>query len=69
MIRVILKNSLPEETAIHWHGLHVPNKMDGVPSFTQNAIKPGETFTYKFIAKTYMYHSHFRSIPQIDKEL
>ncbi len=71
-IRVILKNSLPEETAIHWHGLHVPNKMDGVPSFTQHAVRPGETFTYEFVANhagTYMYHSHFNSIPQIDKGL
>lgn len=71
-IRVILKNSLPEETSIHWHGLHVPNKMDGVPSFTQHAIKPGETFTYEFTANhagTYMYHSHFNSIQQIDKGL
>lgn len=71
-IRVILKNSLPEETSIHWHGLHIPNKMDGVPSFTQYAIQPGETFTYEFIANhagTYMYHSHFNSIEQIDKGL
>ncbi|MED1646136.1 multicopper oxidase family protein [Brevibacillus agri] len=71
-IRVILKNSLPEETSIHWHGLHVPNNMDGVPSFTQHAIKPGETFTYEFLANhagTYMYHSHFNSVPQIDKGL
>ena len=71
-IRVIVKNSLPQETAIHWHGLHVPNRMDGVPSFTQNAIKPGETFTYEFTANhagTYMYHSHFNSIEQIDKGL
>lgn len=71
-IRVTLKNSLPEETSIHWHGLHVPNVMDDVPSFTQHAIKPGETFTYEFTAYhagTYMYHSHFNSIQQIDKEL
>jgi len=71
-IRVTLKNSLPEETSIHWHGLHVPNSMDGVPSFTQHAIKPGETFTYEFTANhagTYMYHSHFNSIQQIDKGL
>lgn len=71
-IRVVLKNSLKEETSIHWHGLHVPNKMDGVPSFTQHAVKPGETFTYEFTANhagTYMYHSHFNSIEQIDKGL
>ncbi|MED4779377.1 multicopper oxidase family protein [Brevibacillus choshinensis] len=71
-IRVILKNSLPEETSIHWHGLHLPNNMDGVPSFTQHAVKPGQTFTYEFLANhagTYMYHSHFNSISQIDKGL
>ncbi|MGE7270161.1 multicopper oxidase family protein [Brevibacillus panacihumi] len=71
-IRVILKNSLSEETSIHWHGLHIPNNMDGVPSFTQHAVKPGESFTYEFLANhagTYMYHSHFNSIPQIDKGL
>lgn len=71
-IRVNLKNSLPEETSIHWHGLHVPNKMDGVSSFTQDPIKPGETHTYEFIANhagTYMYHSHFNSVEQIDKGL
>lgn len=67
-----LKNSLPQETSIHWNGLHVPNHMDGVPSFTQHAIKPGETFTYEFMANhsgIYMYLSHFNSIEQIDKGL
>ncbi len=46
--------------------------MDGVPLFTQHAIKPGDTFTYEFTANhagTYMYHSHFSSIQQIDKGL
>jgi manganese oxidase len=69
-IRVTLKNQLSEATSIHWHGIHLPNKMDGVPSFTQHAVQPGKSFTYEFIANhagTYMYHSHFNSIPQIDK--
>lgn len=71
-IRVVLKNRLSEATSIHWHGIHLPNQMDGVPSFTQHAVKPGESFTYEFLANhagTFMYHSHFNSIPQIDKGL
>jgi FtsP/CotA-like multicopper oxidase with cupredoxin domain len=61
MIRVILKNFLPEATSIHWHGVPVPNPMDGVPDVTQKGIMPGETFVYEFEAKpagTYLYHSH-----------
>jgi multicopper oxidase len=60
-LRVILKNSLPEETTIHWHGLPVPNRMDGVPFVTQKPVKPGERFVYEFKATppgTYFYHSH-----------
>jgi FtsP/CotA-like multicopper oxidase with cupredoxin domain len=61
IIRVILKNFLPEGTTIHWHGVPVPNRMDGVPVVTQKAVMPGETFIYEFEAKpagSYMYHSH-----------
>ena len=61
IIRVILKNYLPEETSIHWHGVPVPNAMDGVPGITQKGVEPGETFVYEFEAKpagTYIYHSH-----------
>ncbi len=61
IIRVLLKNFLPEETSIHWHGVPVPNPMDGVPGVTQKGIMPGETFVYEFEAKpagTYIYHSH-----------
>lgn len=72
-VRVTLKNDLPEETSIHWHGLHVPNEMDGVAGVTQDAIMPGETFTYEFVAShagTFMYHSHSRfSREQIDHGL
>jgi FtsP/CotA-like multicopper oxidase with cupredoxin domain len=62
VLRVTLKNRLPEETTIHWHGLPVPNRMDGVPFVTQKPVKPGETFVYEFQAApsgTYLYHSHF----------
>lgn len=67
-MRVILKNDLPEPTTIHWHGVQVPNNMDGVPDMTQKAVQPGESFTYEFTAKpagTFWYHSHFRSDVQI----
>lgn len=62
LLRVVLKNELPEPTTIHWHGLPVPHAMDGVPELTQPPVAPGETFTYEFVARpagTYWYHSHF----------
>ena len=60
-IRVI--NNLPEKTSVHWHGLEVPNNMDGVPPIEPSPfIYPGEYFDYEFTIKnppgTYMYHSH-----------
>ena len=67
-VRVIVKNNLPEDTSIHWHGLMVPNTMDGVPPFTQKPIAPGQTFTYEFTvnqAGTFMYHSHVSTDKQI----
>jgi FtsP/CotA-like multicopper oxidase with cupredoxin domain len=67
-IRVVVKNELPDPTTIHWHGVEVPNAMDGVPGVTQDPIQPGETFTYEFIAKpagTFMYHSHFEGDIQV----
>lgn len=71
-VRIKFKNELPERTAIHWHGVPVPNAMDGVPGVTMNALKTGESFTYEFDATvpgTYMYHSHQNSADQIDKGL
>lgn len=72
LVRVTLKNSLDQDTSIHWHGLHLPNKEDGVPDVTQEAIKPGESYTYEFLAGhagTYMYHPHINSVEQIDNGL
>ena len=60
-LRVILTNNLPEPTTIHWHGVPVPNAMDGVPNMPLPPIQPGETFTYEFVARpsgTYWYHPH-----------
>jgi FtsP/CotA-like multicopper oxidase with cupredoxin domain len=61
-LRVTVKNSLPEATTVHWHGLPVQNSMDGVPDVTQPPISPDDTFVYEFDATpsgSYMYHSHF----------
>jgi len=61
LVEVKLVNNLPVSTTIHWHGISVPNAEDGVAGLTQDAVKPGQTFTYRFIAKdvgTYWYHSH-----------
>ena len=61
MVRVVLHNELPVGTVIHWHGIRVPNAMDGVRPFTQPAVMPGETFTYEFEAlepAVGIYHSH-----------
>jgi len=71
-VKVVLRNELPEPVTIHWHGLPVPNSMDGIPGVTQNAVKPNESFTYEFtasVAGTYWYHSHQKSADQVDKGL
>ncbi len=72
--RVIVhfKNSLPEETTIHWHGLRVPNNMDGAPGITQDPIPSGGEFTYDFTlrdAGTYWYHPHVDSSAQVGRGL
>ncbi|MGQ0663958.1 MAG: multicopper oxidase family protein [Pseudomonadota bacterium] len=71
-LRVILENRLKEDTTIHWHGVRVPNAMDGVPHLTQKPIAPGETFTYEFDvpdAGTFWYHPHVRSFEQVGRGL
>lgn len=60
-LRVTLENRLPEPTTIHWHGVPVPNPMDGVPGVTQDPVPAGGTFVYDYVARpsgSYMYHSH-----------
>jgi multicopper oxidase len=49
-LRAPVTNSLPQETSIHWHGLAIPNAMDGVPVLTQPAIAPGQSFKYEWTA-------------------
>ena len=71
-VKIVLKNELPESTAIHFHGLSTPNAMDGVPDITQEPVKPGATFTYEFVAKgpaVGMYHSHQDAVVQVPNGL
>lgn len=66
-IRVIMKNELPEPTSIHWHGLEVPNEMDGAAGVTQPPTPPGGTFVYEFTLHqvgTFMYHTGFNMMKQ-----
>jgi CopA family copper-resistance protein len=58
---IVVHNKLKESTSLHWHGLYVPNKEDGVPYLTQMPIEPLQTFTYRFAilqSGTHWYHSH-----------
>lgn len=58
---IVIHNLLDEETALHWHGVWLPNKEDGVPWLTQKPIQPGSTYTYSFPIMqngTHFYHSH-----------
>lgn len=67
-----LENRLPQDTTIHWHGLRLPNAMDGVPGLTQDAVKPGGAFDYGFDltdAGTYWYHSHQKGWEQVARGL
>lgn len=67
-VSVELENGLDEGTAVHWHGIRLENRMDGVPILTQELINPGDTKTYSFVppdAGTYWYHSHYISHEQV----
>lgn len=66
------QNDLPEGSTVHWHGIRIDNKMDGVPGLTQELVPPKGSFDYKFIAPdagTYWYHSHNRNWEQMAKGL
>ncbi len=67
-IRIFVTNRLPEHTTIHWHGILLPNGMDGVGGLNQPQIKPGKTFVYEFEMKksgTFMYHPHADEMVQM----
>jgi manganese oxidase len=67
-VRIYVTNCLNEATSVHWHGLIIPNGMDGVLGLNQRGIQPGETFKYEFTLKqngTYMYHPHSDDVVQV----
>ncbi|MGQ0600198.1 MAG: multicopper oxidase domain-containing protein [Anaerolineales bacterium] len=71
-VRLICKNEMVQSTAVHFHGVRVPNKVDGVPFVTEEPVKTGETRVYEFVAKnpgSHMYHSHHNAAEQVTKGL
>ena len=63
-IRIKVTNHLPTPTTVHWHGLILPNEMDGPANITQKPIEPGGTYVYEFTTEqvgTFFYHSHANS--------
>jgi FtsP/CotA-like multicopper oxidase with cupredoxin domain len=71
-LRVRLVNRLPQETTIHWHGIRLPNAMDGVPHLTQPPVPGGGEFLYEFDlpdAGTFWYHPHAASAEQLGRGL
>ena len=68
VVRIYVTNRLPVPTTVHWHGMIVPNGMDGVGGLSQRPIEPGETFKYEFPLLqhgTFMYHSHHDEMTQM----
>jgi FtsP/CotA-like multicopper oxidase with cupredoxin domain len=62
-VRINFTNHLPEPATMHWHGLVVPNRMDGPGYITQDPVQPGGRYVYEYVvqqAGTYFYHSHTR---------
>ena len=71
-LHVKVRNRLPRATTVHWHGLRVPNAMDGVPNVTQEVIPANGGFTYRFRTEdsgTYWYHPHQSSFEQVPRGL
>lgn len=67
-VRFYVTNRLPEPTTVHWHGIILPNGMDGVAGLNQRPIPPGETYVYEFTLRhpgTFMYHPHFDEMTQM----
>ena len=69
LVQVTLTNvDVPDGVTLHWHGIDVPNAEDGVAGVTQDAVRPGEEYVYRFVAEdagTYWYHSHQVSHAQV----
>lgn len=71
-LRVRYVNQLPQPSTVHWHGIRLPNAMDGVPGVTQKAVEPGGEFLYEFRlpdAGTFWYHPHARSSEELGRGL
>jgi FtsP/CotA-like multicopper oxidase with cupredoxin domain len=67
-VRFYVTNQLPEPTTVHWHGILLPNGMDGVGGLTQHIIQPGETYKYEYVLRqhgTFMYHPHHDEMTQM----
>jgi FtsP/CotA-like multicopper oxidase with cupredoxin domain len=67
-VRIFVTNKLPEHTTVHWHGILLPNGMDGVGGLNQPQIPIGKTFVYEFEMKksgTFMYHPHADEMVQM----
>src|SRR6266850_3630819 len=67
-IRIYVTNRLPVATSVHWHGIYLPNGMDGVGGLTQPYIKPGETAKYEYTLRqhgSFMFHSHHDEMAQM----
>src|SRR5687767_7164276 len=67
-VRIFVTNKLPEHTTVHWHGVLLPNGMDGVGGLTQPHIPVGKTYVYEFEMKhsgTFMYHPHADEMVQM----
>ncbi|MBI4936467.1 MAG: multicopper oxidase domain-containing protein [Actinobacteria bacterium] len=68
LVRIIFKNALPQSTSLHFHGIRVPNVMDGVDPYTEAPTTPGGEHIYEFEAKgpsVGIYHSHHNAQEQI----
>ena len=72
-VRIYYRNDLDEASTVHWHGLVVPNSMDGVGLLTMPPVMPGETFVYEFTIPntpgTFMYHAHMNDLEQVSMGL
>ncbi|KIT17125.1 multicopper oxidase family protein [Jannaschia aquimarina] len=71
-VRRRFENGLPQDSAVHWHGIRIANAMDGAAGVTQDPVPPGGTFDYDFVAPdpgTYWYHAHARSWEQVARGL
>ena len=71
-VRILFNNNLPQASTIHFHGIRLPNIMDGVPRITQDAVLAGNSFVYEFTPKdagTFWFHPHENTSEQLERGL